>query len=129
MILNNREMYTVNQGAIIEILYDEVPEAISKGEADKTGRYKYKGELVKQVEEYQGFYISRYEAGRKDGVLASQEGLETVNMVTYAQAKRICRKKCIKNPYVISGLPTGVHWDLLSAWIAEEYGIAFKIKK
>ena len=35
LILNNREMYTVNQGAIIEILYDEVPEAISKGEADK----------------------------------------------------------------------------------------------
>ena len=62
----------------------------------KTGRYKYKGELVKQVEEYQGFYISRYEAGRKDGVLASQEGLETVNMVTYAQAKRICRKNVSK---------------------------------
>lgn len=124
MILNNREMYTVNQGAIVEILYDEVPEAISKGEADKTGRYKYKGELVKQVEEYQGFYISRYEAGRKDGVLASQEGLETVNMVKYAQAKEFA-EKMYQNPYVVSGLPTGVHWDLLSAWIAEEYGIAF----
>ena len=127
LMLNNREIYTVNIGEL-EILEDDIPLGIESEEADETGKYgyNYKAEIIEQIEEYQGFYIARYEAGRKDGILAVQKGLETVNMVTYNEAREMA-ESMYKNPYVISGLPTGVHWDLLASWVAQEYGMDYII--
>ena len=127
LMQNNREIYTVNEGEL-KILEDDVPLGIESEEADEIGKYgyNYKAEIIEQIEEYQGFYIARYEAGRKDGILSVQEGLETVNMVTYNEARGMA-ESMYRNPYVISGLPTGVHWDLLSAWVAQEYGMDYII--
>lgn len=127
LMLNNREIYTINVGEL-EILEDDIPLGIESEEADETGKYgyNYKAEIIEQIEEYQGFYIARYEAGRKDGILAVQKGLETVNMVTYNEARGMA-ESMYKNPYVISGLPTGVHWDLLASWVAQEYGMDYII--
>lgn len=122
VILNTREH--IDNEYNLKDYFDEIPAGIENEETKtETGKYgyQYRTEIIKQVEEYQGFYIARYEAGKKDGLLAVQEGLETVNMVTYEQAKTLA-EEMYQNPYVISGLPTGVHWDLMSEWIEKEYG-------
>ncbi len=124
MILNMRPELTELEG-LSTSYYDIVPELIAKetkGE-DKTGKYgyKYSATLLEQVKEYQGFYIGRYEAGKKDGKLAIQKGLEAVNNLEGEEAKKLA-EAMYQNPYVISGLPTGVQWDLLSAWVAQERG-------
>ena len=122
-VILNKRLYADEEETLKDYL-DEVPEVIDSGTVvTETGKYgyKYRVELIKQVEEYQGFYIARYEAGRKDGKLATQEGLETINMITYEEAKKLS-EEMYKNPYVVSGLPTGTHWDLMAEWVEKEYG-------
>lgn len=122
VILNTREH--IDNEINLKDYFDEIPSGIADEEIKtETGKYGYvyRTEIIKQVEEYQGFYIGRYEAGRKDGALAIQKGLETVNMVTYDQAKNLA-EGMYQNPYVVSGLPTGVHWDLMAEWVERDYG-------
>ena len=130
MVLDTRTTCNIEGVTTRNILEDELPSKIEgvsvDGKEDETGKYgyTYSAELLYQVKEYQGFYIARYEAGRKDGILAVQQGLETVNNVTYANAKNMA-ESLYSNPYVVSGLPTGLHWDLLSAWVAKEKGMEY----
>ena len=128
MVLNSRT--TCNKEGVTEykILNDEFPSTVEKetpGE-DATGKYgyTYSAEVLYQVKEYQGFYIARYEAGTKSGKLATQKGLETINLIVYDEAKSLA-EQMYQNPYVISGLPSGLNWDLLTAWVAKERGTEY----
>ena len=76
---------------------------------------------IGQIEKYEGFYVSRYEAGNNDNTLASQEGLRVVNAVTYEQAKNYA-ESMYRIPKVKSGLLTGTMWDTMTKWIANEKG-------
>ena len=74
-----------------------------------------------QIEKYEGFYVSRYEAGNADNTLGSKEGLKVVNAVTYEQAKNYA-ESMYRQPKVKSGLLTGTMWDTMTKWISNEKG-------
>ena len=79
-----------------------------------------------KIEKYEGFYVSRYEAGNNNNTLASQEGLRVVNAVTYEQAKGYA-ESMYRMPKVKSGLLTGTMWDTMTKWIANEKGEEYVI--
>lgn len=81
---------------------------------------------IGQIEKYEGFYVSRYEAGNNNNTLASQEGLRVVNAVTYEQAKGYA-ESMYRMPKVKSGLLTGTMWDTMTKWIANEKGEEYVI--
>ena len=83
-------------------------------------------EEISQIEKYEGFYVSRYEAGNNNNTLASQEGLRVVNAVTYEQAKNYA-ESMYRMPKVKSGLLTGTMWDTMTKWIANEKGEEYVI--
>ena len=80
-----------------------------------------------QIEKYEGFYISRYEAGNEKNVLASKQGLKVVNGVTYKEAKNYA-ESMYRQPTVKSGLLTGTMWDTMTKWIANEKGEQYVTK-
>ena len=74
-----------------------------------------------QILKYEGFYVSRYEAGNDNNVLGSKEGLKVVNGVKYEQAKGYA-ESMYRQPTVKSGLLTGTMWDTMTKWISNEKG-------
>ena len=47
--------------------------------------------------------------------------------MSFEDAKKLA-EEMYKNPYVVSGLPTGTHWDLMAEWVEKEYGRTVKKK-
>jgi hypothetical protein len=69
-----------------------------------------------QINNYGGFYISRYEAGNVSGTLVSKKGVNVWTNINYYDAMYQA-ENMYTTDQVKSGLVTGTQWDTTMKWI------------
>ena len=73
------------------------------------------------VRRAKGFYISRYEAGKKGtGTLVSKKGATVWMYITQENAKETAKTMYTSNTHVKSALISGIQWDMTMAFISSK---------
>ena len=91
------------------------------GFTNETEYNNWKNSMLTSVYEKGGFYIGRYEAGRKEGNSSNQpaviqQGYYPYNNVTCSQAQKLA-KELNKNNTNTTSLMFGIQWDLVMKFI------------